>query len=75
MATWNRFKPPPVRCFSLTVPGRFFCRGLFLLWFVFDSVCRLLVFVLDGRLVALWVGWEGGQLSVWLSASGVSVGV
>ena len=44
----------PVKYFSLTVPRRFFCLGLFLLWFVFECVCRLHLFVLDSHLATLW---------------------
>ena len=38
----------PVKYFSLTVPSRLFCHGLFLL------LCRLHLFVLDSHMVTLW---------------------
>ena len=33
-----------VTYFSPTIPRRFFCHGLFLLYFVFECVCRLHLF-------------------------------
>ena len=45
---------PPVKYFSLTVPRRFFCHGLFLFQFVFECVCRLHLFVFDSHLATFW---------------------
>ena len=47
-------RPPPSEIFSLTVPRRFFCHGLFWLQFVFECVCCLHLFVLDSHLATLW---------------------